>query len=122
MECKCPRCRVGKVYENPVYSFGSQKILKSCAHCGLIYEREPGYFYAAMYVSYGFIVGELVTIGLSINILTGSSNPWLYISIMLGIVLLLAPFNHRYSRMMLLYFLTPGLKYNPSLSSKQKTA
>lgn len=114
--CKCPRCRVGKVYENGPYNIGGQKILKECSHCGLIYEKEPGYFYAAMYVGYAFIVAELVTIAVAIGVLTGSENPWLYITVMLSFVLILSPFNYRYARMSLLYFLTPGLRYHPELS------
>ena len=114
--CKCPRCRTGKVYEHGPYSLSNRKILPKCAHCGLIYEREPGYFYAAMYVGYAFVIAELVTIAVAIAILTGSENPWLYTGIMLSIVTALSPFNYRYSRMLLLYFLTPGLHYHPEMS------
>jgi len=113
--CKCPRCRVGKVYENGPYSLTNRKILPKCEHCGLIYEKEPGYFYAAMYVGYAFIVAELVTAAVGTYILTGSDNPWLYLGIMLPSVVFLSPFNYRYSRMLLLYFLTPGLRYHPEM-------
>jgi len=112
---KCPRCRVGKIYANQMYHLGGQHINKSCSHCGLLYEREPGYFYSAMYVSYAFIVAELVTLGVGTSILTGSTNPWLYVVIMLSIVTMLAPFNLRYSRVLLLFWLTPGLHYLPEL-------
>ncbi len=91
-------------------------MLTQCSHCGLVYEKEPGYFYAAMYVGYAFIVAELVTSGVAIGILTGSNNPWLYLIVMLSLVTILSPFNYRYSRMLLLYFLTPGLRYHPELS------
>ncbi|WP_345947734.1 DUF983 domain-containing protein [Mucilaginibacter sp. PAMB04274] len=117
IQAKCPRCRVGKIYANSMYSFSGQKILQKCPHCGLTYEREPGYFYSAMYVSYAFIVAELVTLGVSASILTGSENPWFYLAVMLSVVLLLAPFNYRYSRVLLLHWLTPGLNYRPDLSS-----
>lgn len=82
----------------------------------MVYEREPGYFYSAMYVGYAFIVAELVTLGVGTSILTGSTNPWLYIIVMLSIVLILAPVNYRYSRVILLHWLTPGLRYRPELS------
>ncbi|HVW97001.1 MAG TPA: DUF983 domain-containing protein [Mucilaginibacter sp.] len=116
INCNCPRCRVGKVYEKGPYKFSNNKIQKSCSHCGLIYEKEPGYFYAAMYVGYAFVVAELVTAAVAISVLTGSTNPWLYISVMISFVLALSPFNYRYSRMLLLYFLTPGLRYHPEMS------
>ena len=114
---KCPRCRIGKIYANQMYHFGGQGINKNCSHCGLLYEREPGYFYSAMYVSYVFIVAELVTLGIGTSILTGSTNPWLYVVVMLSVVTMLAPFNLRYSRVLLLYWLTPGLNYQPELTS-----
>ncbi|HTK20571.1 MAG TPA: DUF983 domain-containing protein [Mucilaginibacter sp.] len=114
--CKCPRCRVGKVYKNGPYSLTNRKISIKCEHCGLTYDKEPGYFYAAMYVGYAFIVAELVTAAVGTYILTGSDNPRLYLGIMLPFVLVLSPFNYRYSRMLLLYFLTPGLRYHPEMS------
>lgn len=116
IHARCPRCRVGKIYANAAYSLSGQGIHKNCPHCGMVYEREPGYFYSAMYVGYAFIVAELVTLGVGTSILTGSTNPWLYIIVMLSIVLILAPVNYRYSRVILLHWLTPGLRYRPELS------
>ncbi|MEB0249388.1 DUF983 domain-containing protein [Mucilaginibacter sp. 10I4] len=116
IQAKCPRWRVGKIYANSMYSFNGQNIYKTCPHCGMTYEREPGYFYSAMYVSYAFIVAELVTLGVGTSILTGSNNPWLYIAVMLSVVVVLAPFNYRYSRVLLLHWLTPGLHYRTDLS------
>lgn len=117
---KCPKCRVGNIYANPAYSFSGQKMLKSCPHCEMVFEKEPGYFYGAMYVSYAFIVVELVTLAIGTSVLTGSKNPWLYTIILLSVVGLLAPFNLRYSRVVLMHWLTPGLRYHPELSKARK--
>ena len=48
----CPRC-----FDGPVFS-GLLKMNPSCPKCQLKYEREPGYFLAAMSLSYsmGFVV------------------------------------------------------------------
>jgi len=116
INCKCPRCRVGKIYKNGPYSLSDRSILPKCEHCGLVYEKEPGYFYAAMYVGYMFIVAELVTTAVGTFILTGSSNPWVYLATMLPFIFILSPFNYRYSRILLLYFFTPGLRYHPEMS------
>ena len=35
---------------------------ESCAHCGLVYEREPGYFLGSIYINYG-ITALLTTAG-----------------------------------------------------------
>ncbi|MDR3696941.1 DUF983 domain-containing protein [Mucilaginibacter sp.] len=119
---KCPRCRVGNIYEKPMYSLIGQKINKTCPHCGFVYEREPGYFYAAMYISYAFIVAELVTLAVGTSILTGSHNPWLYIAILLSVTSILAPFNLRYSKVLLLHWLTPGIRYVPEFSAEKDAA
>jgi uncharacterized protein (DUF983 family) len=96
VHAKCPKCRVGEIYASPMYSFSGQKMHTKCLHCGMTYEREPGYFYGAMYVSYAFIVAELVALAVGTSVLTGSDNPWLYVIILLGVVGLLAPFNLKY--------------------------
>lgn len=113
---KCPRCRRGNLFANTMYGFSGQKMNQTCEHCHLTFEIEPGYFYVAMFVSYAMNVAEFVTVAVAISVLTGSSNPWLYVSAILSVSLILSPFNFRYSRITLLYWLTPGLHYNPELS------
>jgi hypothetical protein len=34
-----------------------------CATCGLLFNREPGYFLGAMYISYGLALAVIVVIG-----------------------------------------------------------
>jgi len=111
IQAKCPRCRRGDIYSTPTYSFSGQKMHEKCSHCGLTYEREPGYWYVAMFVSYALNVAEMVTFAVATSVLTDSKSPWLYTGILLGVVLILSPFNYRYSRVLLLYWLTPGLNY-----------
>jgi uncharacterized protein (DUF983 family) len=113
-EAKCPRCRKGKVFVGPIYQWKTQKMNERCPHCGLKFEREPGYFYVSMFVSYAMSVAEMVTACIGTYLLTGIDNDfWLYLAVALGIVIVLAPFNFRYSRIILLYWLSPGLKFNP---------
>jgi uncharacterized protein (DUF983 family) len=114
---KCPRCRRGDMFANGMYNLSGQNMYKNCPHCGMTYEREPGYFYVAMFVSYAMNVAEMVTLSVITYQITGSMNPWLYVGILLGSIVLLSPFNFRYSRVMLLYWLTPGLHYRPELSA-----
>jgi len=114
LQCKCPKCRRGDMYENKLLSFSSQKMNETCPHCGFKFEMEPGYFYVAMFVSYAFNVAEMVTIAIATYILTHSHNPWLYCTLLLGGAFILSRFNFRYSRVVLLYWLTPGLHYDPN--------
>lgn len=118
VQSKCPKCRIGKVFEGPVYGFKQQKMNTHCPHCGLKYEVEPGYFYAAMYVSYAFSVSQVVTLGLGTAWLTQSESPLLYISVLFAAILLFASFNLRYSRLVLLHYLSPKIIYNPAYQEK----
>jgi uncharacterized protein (DUF983 family) len=113
LHAKCPKCRKGNMFANSMYGFSSQKMNEYCPHCGYHFEIEPGYFYVAMFVSYAFNVAEMVTLAVATSVLTGSHNPWLYVAILLGVSFILSPFNFRYSRVVLLYWLTPGVHYDP---------
>jgi len=114
LQCKCPKCRTGNMFAGKMYNIGGQTMLENCPHCGFHFEVEPGYFYVAMFVSYALNVAEMVTLAIATYILTGNlESPWLYISILLGVAFALWPFNFRYSRVILLYWLTPGLHFDP---------
>lgn len=114
----CPQCRIGKVFTGRVYSFRQQRTNDICPHCGLRFEIEPGYFYAAMYVSYGLVVGQVIAITLITFLLTASESPWLYTAVLILSIILLAPFNFRYSRLILLHYLTPRVKFNPKYEAQ----
>ena len=113
LHAKCPKCRSGNMFTGPMYSFGTQKMNKVCPHCGFTFEIEPGYFYVAMFVSYAMNVAEMVTVALGLHILTGSNSPWLYLGVLFGVAVVLSPFHFRYSRVVLLYWLTPGVNFDP---------
>jgi uncharacterized protein (DUF983 family) len=114
LHAKCPKCRTGNMFANGMYHFGGQKMHSECPHCGFHFEIEPGYFYVAMFISYAMNVAEAVTLAIATYILTGNmESPWLYISVILGVAFALAPFNFRYSRVILLYWLTPNLHFDP---------
>jgi uncharacterized protein (DUF983 family) len=115
LQAKCPKCRTGNMFANGLYQFGGQKMHTECPHCNFHFEMEPGYFYVAMFVSYAMNVAQMVTLAVATYLLTGNlESPWLYISVLLGAALLLAPFNFRYSRVILLYWLTPNLHFDPN--------
>ncbi|WP_345210503.1 DUF983 domain-containing protein [Mucilaginibacter gynuensis] len=121
LRAKCPRCRIGQVFANSMYGLSRQKMNETCPHCHLTFEIEPGYFYVAMFVSYAMNVAEFISVAVAISVLTGSNDPWLYTIIILSVCVILSPFNFRYSRVILLYWLTPGLHYIPELSRDLST-
>ena len=89
---RCPRCLTGDVY---------QRIFKpnaSCPECGLVFEREPGYFLGSFYVSYG--LGAAIAIPtVLIVILLDVSFVWLFPIV--GVwVAVLGPLIVTYSRVL----------------------
>jgi uncharacterized protein (DUF983 family) len=49
---RCPRCRMGSIFRYSIFR-GFPKMHERCPVCDLKFDREPGYFLGAMYVSYG---------------------------------------------------------------------
>ena len=45
----------------------------SCLNCGLRFNREPGYFLGAMYISYGLALAVIAAIGVALWVLTAWS-------------------------------------------------
>lgn len=89
----------------------------TCPHCRLKFEREPGYFYVAMFISYAMNVVEMILAGLMTFFITrNQDDPVVYMAVIFPVIILLSPFNYRFSRVILLYWLTPGLHYNPHMS------
>lgn len=120
-QCKCPRCRVGDVFIGHTYNFKAQKMIEDCSHCNLHYEREPGYFYVAMFVSYAFNVAEVIAITIAVHVFgleVNFDNLYYYVGLALAVSIICSPFNFRYSRMVLLYWLSPGLRYEPERSKR----
>lgn len=117
LHAKCPRCRRGDMFTGPAYGLKLQKMNETCPHCNLKFEREPGYFYVAMFVSYAMNVLQMIAVGLTTFLITkNQDDPILYMFVIFPAVFILSPFNYRYSRVILLYWLTPGLRYNPEAS------
>src|SRR5947209_3559758 len=53
---RCPICREAKIFK------GLVTMNKVCPLCGLVFEPEPGYFLASMYVSYGMAVAIMAPV------------------------------------------------------------
>ncbi|MBP9185647.1 MAG: DUF983 domain-containing protein [Bacteroidia bacterium] len=112
MACKCPRCQSGDMFQTKATNLnGFTKMNEFCPVCEVRFEIEPGFFWGAMYVSYSITTAfMLVTCGI---LLWGFNDPefWVYVVSIIGIVLLTLPWVFRYSRVLLLYFISP-LKFD----------
>jgi uncharacterized protein (DUF983 family) len=88
LEQRCPRCRMGRIFHYSIFR-GFPKMCERCSICDLKFEREPGYFLGAMYISFGLGVLIMAPIALLLWALTG----WWITKVTLGAVVLFLPFS-----------------------------
>jgi uncharacterized protein (DUF983 family) len=95
---RCPRCAEGRVYAH------GMDMNDRCPVCGLIFEREPGYFLGSLYVSYALAVAiMLLLMGLG-HLLLPTWDPGTLV-LLVGVCFLpLAPMVTRYARVVWIHF------------------
>ncbi len=108
---KCPQCEKGDIFISKWWQIAEfSKMNKICPNCQVNFEVEPGFFYGAMYMSYGFSLMIMIFGGVLIyNVF--NDPPVLYYVVPITLVsLLFAPWNFRISRVFYLH-LVSGIKY-----------
>jgi uncharacterized protein (DUF983 family) len=72
LKLKCPRCQIGNLFSNPGLIVFS-KILEmpdKCPHCKQDFKQEPGFYTAALWISYPMVLiifVPLIIMGYSLN-------------------------------------------------------
>lgn len=112
LQQKCPHCRSQKVFSHRSYSSSFLKMHEHCPHCNMNFEPEPGFYWGAMYITYGFNTGLALTMSFILYMFFGNPSIWWYVGVIGVIGLILTPLFFRYSRMMMLYWLG-GKKFDP---------
>lgn len=96
---KCPQCHEGDFFEGSPYNLKkSGKNLEKCNVCGCNYVPEPGFYYGAMYVSYGLGVAIFVATFLAIYILFPNPSAVTYMVAILIVMILLGPLLYSLSK------------------------
>ncbi len=119
---RCPRCHIGKFWQaNNVFTniLNGGKMDTHCSNCSLKFEKEVGFWYGAMYVSYGLGVAIFVAgwIGTSVllPIWYGDDYPlFLQIGIVVAMIVLFFPFNWWLSRLIWINLFVKFQKKEPS--------
>ncbi|AOW11286.1 hypothetical protein [Flavobacterium gilvum] len=102
---ECPNCHRGKVFneKNIFLNIGFPKMNQYCSHCQYKFEKEPGYFFGAMYVNYGLTVAQ----GIATYLIAQQFFTQLFdlriIGIITFVIIAMAPFNIRLSRLLWIY-------------------
>jgi uncharacterized protein (DUF983 family) len=95
---RCPRCREGRIFR------GSFTMNDPCPVCGLVFQREEGYFLGAMYVSYLLACVLLGTSYFIARLLFPDLNSILLVAVASVPYLPLTPAVFRYSRVIWIHF------------------
>ncbi len=96
---KCPKCQEGDFFinKNP-YKAGFIKMHNSCTHCGELFNKEVGFYYGAMYVSYGVNIALGVALFLISVVIFNMDLVW-YLFLFFCLVAFLFPWTMRTSRL-----------------------
>jgi uncharacterized protein (DUF983 family) len=114
--CRCPRCREGKLFKNPLSIKLKQNLAmhRTCVVCGQPTELEVGFYYGTSYVSYALTVALSVASLIAWWIFIGLSiydNRFIYWLIFNAVFLLcLQPILMRLSRSL---WISWFVKYDP---------
>ncbi len=118
--CRCPRCREGKLFQNPV-SIGFNKNMlmnKDCAVCGQPSELEVGFYYGTSYVSYALSialsVASLIAWWAIIGLSTEDNRFFFWLGFNAVFLLSLQPWIMRVSRSL---WISWFVKYDPDWQS-----
>lgn len=98
---RCPHCRTGSIFRYSIFR-GFPKMHERCPVCDLKFEREPGYFLGAMYVSYGL---GIVIIAIFAALLWSVTGWWITKDTIWAVLLFLplAPTTAFLSRVLWIY-------------------
>lgn len=96
---KCPKCHQGDffVHKNP-FRKDFAKMHDNCPHCGELFNMEVGFYYGAMYVSYGLNIALGVGMFLLLVLLL-KLDLLVYLFSFFGVVVVLFPWIMRISRL-----------------------
>ena len=102
---ECPSCNKGKVFADKsfFFSIGFPKMHEHCSHCHFKYEKEPGYFFGAMFVNYPLTVGQGIITYLIASLFFEETFDLRIIPIIGAVIILMSCFNIRLSRMIWIY-------------------
>lgn len=99
-KAKCPKCKEGDVFSSKgnLLLLKSPKMNETCEKCNFKFEREPGFFFGAMFVSYALGVAEFVAFFIISYFIFNISPLYTFFGI-IAVALLCSTFNFRLSRM-----------------------
>jgi len=115
---KCPRCHQGNLFTHSAYNLGKfDRMPEKCPVCGFRYEVELGFYWGAMYMSYGISVLIVLIVGVSLYHLANDPPTWVYLTTVASIIVVFTTVLFRYGRVLMLYFFG-SVSYDPRYRSQ----
>ncbi|MBQ0786283.1 MAG: DUF983 domain-containing protein [Oceanihabitans sp.] len=104
LNCKCPNCKKENIFNNrgSLLLFKIPKMSARCNECDFKFEREPGFFFGAMFVSYALAVAQMIA-SLIVFWSFIDLSPLRVFLIITLIAFLLGAVNYRISRSIWIY-------------------
>ena len=104
LKCKCPKCNSGDIFETKgnIFLLRMPRMHDRCGNCRYKFEKETGFFFGAMFVSYAIAVAEMIT-SLVIFWSFLDLSPLNVFFIIAFIAILCSSFNFRMSRAIWIY-------------------
>lgn len=95
----CPRCQEGAFFAAHPYNIRRAGDLHpNCSECGLKYEKEIGFYYGAMYVSYALGVALFVACWVTFSLFFPNASTAVQITTITLISLLAGPYFYALSK------------------------
>lgn len=97
---KCPRCQRGNFFAvNNAYNLRRfDEMNPQCPCCNERFEREPGYYTGALYVSYAYYTALIVSCFMVMEVLLDWDLTY-FLSVLIGLIILLTPVVFRLARL-----------------------
>ncbi|MBF9252733.1 DUF983 domain-containing protein [Pontibacter sp. 172403-2] len=97
---KCPRCHEGDLFpKGTLYNVSKFADMNdACPCCGQVFEPEPGYYYGAMFVSYGITTALVLAIWLGLSLVMEEVTMLALILSLTVMLIVLLPVIFRLSR------------------------
>ena len=96
---RCPRCHEGAFFVAHPYNIKKVGDLHPhCPKCGLKYEKEIGFYFGAMYVSYGMGVALFVAMWLGFNLFFPDAPTALQIVVISAVSIAVGPYFYALSK------------------------
>lgn len=111
LKFKCPYCHEGDFFQNPnPYQLKTcGQINETCPSCNKKFSLETGFYYGAMYVSYGLGVGTFLGIFALIYLIYPEGSYEFFIGVIIASILLSGPLLYALSRII---WANMFMKYN----------